>query len=60
MTSWRSQQRADARASRVVENSSGALDTHPKLDVAIDGADEFDCALNLVKGRGGALLRDNY
>lgn len=34
------------------------LDTHPKLDVAIDGADEVDPALNLVKGRGGALLRE--
>ena len=28
------------------------------LDVAIDGADEVDPALNLVKGRGGALLRE--
>lgn len=34
------------------------LDTHPKLDVAIDGADEVDPDLNLVKGRGGALLRE--
>lgn len=34
------------------------LDTHPKLDVAIDGADEVDPALDLVKGRGGALLRE--
>ena len=34
------------------------LDTHSKLDVAIDGADEVDDALNLVKGRGGALLRE--
>lgn len=35
-----------------------SLDTHPILDVAIDGADEVDPALNLVKGRGGALLRE--
>lgn len=28
------------------------------LDVAIDGADEVDPDLNLVKGRGGALLRE--
>lgn len=35
-----------------------SLDTHPVLDVAIDGADEVDPALNLVKGRGGALLRE--
>lgn len=34
------------------------LDTQPKLDVAIDGADEVDPNLNLVKGRGGALLRE--
>eukprot|EP00475_Leptophrys_vorax_P042221 TRINITY_DN79606_c0_g1_i1.p1 TRINITY_DN79606_c0_g1~~TRINITY_DN79606_c0_g1_i1.p1 ORF type:complete len:303 (-),score=37.42 TRINITY_DN79606_c0_g1_i1:299-1207(-) len=34
------------------------LDDHPKLDVAIDGADEVDPDLNLVKGRGGALLRE--
>ncbi|CAN0163219.1 unnamed protein product [Ectocarpus fasciculatus] len=34
------------------------LDTHSVLDVAIDGADEVDPDLNLVKGRGGALLRE--
>ena len=34
------------------------LDTHSVLDVAIDGADEVDPKLNLVKGRGGALLRE--
>lgn len=34
------------------------LDDHPKLDLAIDGADEVDPDLNLVKGRGGALLRE--
>ncbi|CAI5506117.1 unnamed protein product [Closterium sp. Naga37s-1] len=34
------------------------LDDHPKLDVAIDGSDEVDPDLNLVKGRGGALLRE--
>jgi len=34
------------------------LDTHSKLDVAIDGADEVDPAFNLVKGGGGALLRE--
>jgi ribose 5-phosphate isomerase A len=35
-----------------------SLDTHSKLDVAIDGADAIDPALNLVKGGGGALLRE--
>jgi len=34
------------------------LDTHSKLDVAIDGADEIDPSLNMVKGGGGALLRE--
>eukprot|EP00249_Psilotum_nudum_P004302 c17829_g3_i1 orf=604-1479(-) len=34
------------------------LDAHPKIDLAIDGADEVDPELNLVKGRGGALLRE--
>lgn len=28
------------------------------LDVTIDGADEFDSALNLIKGGGGALLQE--
>lgn len=36
----------------------GVLDDYPKLDMAIDGADEVDNALGLVKGRGGALLRE--
>ncbi|KAK8582960.1 hypothetical protein V6N13_069726 [Hibiscus sabdariffa] len=34
------------------------LDTHPTVDLAIDGADEVDPHLNLVKGRGGSLLRE--
>jgi ribose 5-phosphate isomerase A len=34
------------------------LDTHSKLDVAIDGADDVDPNLNLVKGGGGALFRE--
>merc|ERR1719331_919419 len=36
----------------------GTLDTNSVLDVAIDGADEVDPDLNLVKGGGGALLRE--
>ena len=28
------------------------------IDVAIDGADEFDADLNLIKGGGGALFRE--
>ncbi|WJX15000.1 Ribose-5-phosphate isomerase B (Phosphoriboisomerase B) (LACB) (RPIB) [Trifolium repens] len=34
------------------------LDSHPVVDLAIDGADEVDPYLNLVKGRGGSLLRE--
>ena len=34
------------------------LDTHPILDLYIDGADEIDQQLNLIKGGGGALLRE--
>jgi ribose 5-phosphate isomerase A len=32
------------------------LDKNPTLDLAIDGADEVDQDLNLIKGLGGALL----
>ncbi len=34
------------------------LDTNPVLDLAIDGADEVDRQLRLIKGGGGALLRE--
>lgn len=34
------------------------LDTHPDLDLYIDGADEIDSQLHLLKGAGGALLRE--
>jgi ribose 5-phosphate isomerase A len=32
------------------------LDETPELDLTVDGADELDAALNLIKGGGGALL----
>ena len=35
-----------------------SLDDFAGLDLTVDGADEFDPALNLVKGGGGALLRE--
>jgi ribose 5-phosphate isomerase A len=35
-----------------------SLDRHPILDLTIDGADEVDPELNLIKGGGGALLRE--
>jgi ribose 5-phosphate isomerase A len=34
------------------------LDETPELDLTIDGADEIDPQLNLIKGGGGALLRE--
>lgn len=34
------------------------LDDLPELDLTVDGADEFDPDLTLVKGGGGALLRE--
>lgn len=34
------------------------INTHPRIDLTIDGADEVDKYLNLIKGGGGALLRE--
>ena len=34
------------------------LEDHPVIDLTFDGADEVDPALNLIKGGGGALLRE--
>jgi ribose 5-phosphate isomerase A len=34
------------------------LDENPVLDLAIDGADQIDKELNLIKGMGGALARE--
>ena len=34
------------------------LAERPELDLALDGADEIDPRLDLVKGRGGSLLRE--
>ncbi|MCD6088103.1 ribose 5-phosphate isomerase A, partial [Candidatus Bathyarchaeota archaeon] len=34
------------------------LDEHPLLDLDIDGADQIDGELNLIKGMGGALTRE--
>ncbi len=35
-----------------------SLAEHPRLDLAVDGADEVDLQLDLVKGLGRALLRE--
>lgn len=34
------------------------LDEHSSIDIDIDGADEIDPQLNVIKGGGGALLRE--
>jgi len=34
------------------------LEEHPQVDITLDGADEVDENLNLIKGGGGALLRE--
>lgn len=47
--------RADAERCGV---SLATLDEVDRLDLTIDGADEIDPALNLIKGGGGALLRE--
>lgn len=36
----------------------GDLEQYPELDVAIDGADEVDKALNCIKGGGGCLTQE--
>lgn len=36
----------------------GELDTNPNLDVTIDGADEVDANMTLIKGGGGCLLQE--
>ena len=52
-TSVKSEELAKEFGVRVVD-----LDDVDKLDVTIDGADEIDPKMNLVKGLGGALLRE--
>jgi len=52
-TSKRTQEQAEELKIPLV-----TLATHPKLDVAIDGADAVDPDLNLIKGGGGALFRE--
>ena len=34
------------------------LEENPEIDITIDGADEVDSNLNLIKGGGGALTRE--
>jgi ribose 5-phosphate isomerase A len=48
--------RATENLARELGITLTTLDKHPHLDLAIDGADEVDPELNLIKGLGGALL----
>ena len=50
-------ERTAARA-RAVGIPLTTLADHPRLDLAVDGADEVDPALNLIKGLGRALVRE--
>jgi ribose 5-phosphate isomerase A len=51
-----------SRTSKELAESLGIpiadLDRHPQLDLYVDGADEIDPQLQLIKGAGGALLRE--
>lgn len=47
-----------AELAREVGIPVSTLDEAKWLDVTIDGADEFDAELNLIKGGGGALLQE--
>src|SRR6266851_5606248 len=47
-----------AQLARAVGIPLTTLDEHPEIDITIDGADEVDPRLNLIKGGGGALTRE--
>ena len=49
---------ATAEAARTLGIPLTSLEEHPRLDLAIDGADEVDPRLDLIKGLGGALFRE--
>ena len=36
----------------------GSLDNYPEIDIVIDGADEIDSNLNLIKGGGGCHVQE--
>ena len=49
---------ASAALARQLDIELTTLAEYPAVDLTIDGADEVDPALDLVKGLGGALLRE--
>src|SRR2546425_4969824 len=52
VTSDESRRLAEAAEIPITDRVDGGL------DLAVDGADEIDAAVNCIKGRGGALLRE--
>ncbi len=58
------QVRAIPSSDRSAEQAAGlgipltTLNEFPEIDVTVDGADEFDSQMRLIKGGGGALLRE--
>ncbi len=49
---------ATAAQARALNIPLTTLEETPHLDLTVDGADELDGNLNLIKGGGGALLRE--
>lgn len=49
---------ATAHHARQLDIPLTTLEETPQLDLTIDGADEVDPNLNLIKGLGGALIRE--
>ena len=49
---------ATAALARALGIPLTSLDDSPSVDVTVDGADEVDPRLDLIKGYGGALLRE--
>ena len=49
---------ATERQARAAGITLTTLDEEPEIDLTVDGADEIDQNLRLIKGGGGALLRE--
>lgn len=49
---------ATRRQAETLGISLATLEQEPRLDLTVDGADELDADLQLIKGGGGALLRE--